>query len=174
MPLVFKWNPRKADLNLKKHVLSFAEAAVVFGDPLARIFTDEAHSASEPREIIIGHLSSRKLALVCFARQRKKQSGSSVLGLLQGKSSAIMKNTSHPKIRAKSSAELRPEYRFDYATSKPNRFATGSQGETVAVLLDPDVARVFKNAHSVNAVLRALLTTMPGRRKPVPRLTEDR
>jgi hypothetical protein len=31
------------------------------------------------------------------------------------------------------------------------------------VTLDPDVARVFKSAESVNAVLRALLTTMPTR-----------
>jgi hypothetical protein len=38
----------------------------------------------------------------------------------------------------------------------------------VALLLDPDVARVFKNAESVNAVLRALMTTMPARRTPSP------
>lgn len=72
MPLLFKWNPRKAALNLRKHRLSFTEAAVVFSDPLARIFTDETHSVSEPREIIIGHLSSRKLALVCFTEMEKE------------------------------------------------------------------------------------------------------
>ena len=66
MPPVFEWNPRKADLNLKKHRLGFVEAVSIFSDPLARIFADEGHSAAEPREIIIGHLSSRKLALVCF------------------------------------------------------------------------------------------------------------
>jgi hypothetical protein len=33
--------------------------------------------------------------------------------------------------------------------------------DSVAILLEPDVARVFKNAKSVNAVLRALLATMP-------------
>jgi uncharacterized DUF497 family protein len=67
MPLLFVWNPRKADLNLKKHRLSFAEAAsAVFSDPLARIFADDSHSVAEPREIIIGHSSSGKLALLCF------------------------------------------------------------------------------------------------------------
>jgi len=39
----------------------------------------------------------------------------------------------------------------------------------VAVLLDPDVARVFQSAESVNAVLRALVATMPSRRTPTER-----
>lgn len=61
---------------------------------------------------------------------------------------------------------MRPEYRFDYAKAKPNRFAGRVQKGSVAVLLDPDVARVFTDAESVNAVLRALMTTMPVRRAP--------
>ena len=56
--------------------------------------------------------------------------------------------------------------RFDYTKAKPNRFAERAQPGSVAVLLDPDVAQVFKNAESVNAVLRALVATMPSRRLP--------
>ena len=59
------------------------------------------------------------------------------------KNGKIMKSTSQT------------EYRFDYANSKPNRFAGRVPHGAVAVLLDPDVARVFRNAESVNAVLRA-------------------
>ena len=77
-----------------------------------------------------------------------------------------MKNTSRIKTKAKPSEDLRPEYEFDYTAAKPNRFAGATQPGAVAVLLDPDVAEVFKNGNSVNEVLRALLTTMPGRRKP--------
>jgi len=69
-----------------------------------------------------------------------------------------MKST--PRTRAKADG-LEPEYRFDYPKAKPNRFAGATQPGAVAVLLDPDVAQVFKNGHSVNAALRALLTTMP-------------
>ena len=65
--------------------------------------------------------------------------------------------------------ELRSEYRFDYAKAKPNRFAERIRKGSVAVLLDPDVARVFTDAESVNAVLRALMTTMPARRAPAAR-----
>ena len=78
-----------------------------------------------------------------------------------------MKNTSQVKTKAKRSADSRQEYRFDYSKAKSNRFARRAQQGSVAVLLDPDVARIFKNAESVNAVLRALMTTMPTQRTPV-------
>ena len=50
----------------------------------------------------------------------------------------------------------------DYTNTKakPNRFAGRARPGSVAVLLDPDVARVFQSAKSVNAVLRALVATM--------------
>ena len=78
-----------------------------------------------------------------------------------------MKNTSRPKAKPKPkpSEDLQPEYKLDYTAAKPNRFAGATHPGAVAVLLDPDVAEVFKNGNSVNEVLRALLTTMPGRRK---------
>lgn len=52
MPRVFRWDPAKAATNLRKHHVSFDEALTVFGDPLARIFDDEAHSSAELRELI--------------------------------------------------------------------------------------------------------------------------
>jgi uncharacterized DUF497 family protein len=71
MSSVFEWDWRKARANLRKHRVSFAEAVSVFGDPLARIFVDEDHSTSEPREIIIGHSAPRRLLLVCFTELAK-------------------------------------------------------------------------------------------------------
>ena len=80
-----------------------------------------------------------------------------------------MKSTPQTKANLKRAAVLRSEYRFDYTKAKPNRFAERTQPGAVAVLLDPDVARVFKSGESVNAVLRALMTTMPARRAPASR-----
>jgi hypothetical protein len=74
-----------------------------------------------------------------------------------------MKSTSQIKRKAKPANQLRAEYRFDYTKARPNRFAKRAQPGSVAVLLDPDVADVFKSAESVNAVLRALMATMPER-----------
>jgi len=72
MPLAFEWNPRKAELNLRKHKLSFADAASVFSDPFARIFADDVHSANEQREIVVGHLASRRLVLVYLSGSREE------------------------------------------------------------------------------------------------------
>ncbi len=65
----------------------------------------------------------------------------------------------------KTSETLRPEYRFDYTKARPNRFAGRGVSKSVVVLLDPDVAKVFKNAESVNSVLRAILAAVPVKRK---------
>ena len=56
---------------------------------------------------------------------------------------------------------LQSEYRFDYNKAKPNRFAGKLDENQVVVILDPDIARVFKSSENVNAVLRALIETMP-------------
>jgi hypothetical protein len=74
-----------------------------------------------------------------------------------------MKRTSQTKNKARRTDGLKAEYRFDYSKAKPNRFAGRVPPGAVAILLDPDVARVFKNADSVNAILRAVLTNLPAR-----------
>jgi uncharacterized protein len=51
---------------LQKNGLRFQDARAVFSDPLARILPDDRHSEGEQREIIIGHLQNRRLALVVF------------------------------------------------------------------------------------------------------------
>jgi hypothetical protein len=76
----------------------------------------------------------------------------------------IMKRTSSPKAKRSRSNGFQAEYQFDYSKAKPNRFAGRVCPGSMAVLLDPDVARVFRDAESVNTVLRALLATMPARR----------
>jgi len=57
--------------------------------------------------------------------------------------------------------EMRDEYQFDYSRAKPNRFADKIGQDQLMVVLDPDVAAVFKTPESVNRVLRALITSMP-------------
>ncbi len=71
-PIEFEWDPRKAAANARKHGVTFEEAASVFGDPLAAIFTDEAHSTGELREIIIGHSERNRLLLVSFAERAER------------------------------------------------------------------------------------------------------
>jgi hypothetical protein len=59
--------------------------------------------------------------------------------------------------------ELRDEYQFDYRKAKPNRFAAALKKGGRLVVLEPEVAAAFQESGAVNAVLRALLQTMPQR-----------
>jgi uncharacterized DUF497 family protein len=63
----FEWDPVQAVTNLRNYGVSFEEAATAFKDPLARIHSDPDHSASELREILIGHSAQGRLVLVAFA-----------------------------------------------------------------------------------------------------------
>ena len=69
------------------------------------------------------------------------------------------------------SEELRAVYEFDYTQAKPNRFAQSMQQGGRLVVLDPEVAAVFQGSGAVNAVLRALLATMP--KQPDPGAAHD-
>ena len=72
-----------------------------------------------------------------------------------------MKKTPVSKPRKQVADDLRPEYHFDYSKARPNRFAGRSQGERLVVVLDPDVAQVFRTPEAVNAALRSLIASMP-------------
>ena len=64
MHLHFEWDAKKAASNLRKHGVSFEEAAEVFRDPLALSLFDENHSQSEERWITLGQAGDRKLVVV--------------------------------------------------------------------------------------------------------------
>ena len=49
--MIYEWDPEKAEVNFRKHAVSFEEAATVFRDPLAVTYPDPDHSDEEEREI---------------------------------------------------------------------------------------------------------------------------
>ena len=60
----FEWDEEKASENLRKHNVSFAEAATVFADPLGATVSDPDHSAEEDRLITIGLSIQSRLLIV--------------------------------------------------------------------------------------------------------------
>jgi hypothetical protein len=72
-----------------------------------------------------------------------------------------MKKTRPAKKPRPHDEDMLPEYRFDYRKARPNRFVTRIKQGSRVVVIDPDVAEVFADRESVNAVLRALIETMP-------------
>jgi uncharacterized DUF497 family protein len=60
----FEWDSKKATANVKKHGVTFQEAATIFGDPLAITFDDPDHSMSENRYITFGLSLQKRLIVV--------------------------------------------------------------------------------------------------------------
>jgi hypothetical protein len=82
-----------------------------------------------------------------------------------------MKKTPNRKKSKSTGDDLKAEYRFDYRNAKPNRFAAAMSEGTVAVVLEPDVAAVFKSSQAVNSFLRSVISAMPESQTPKRGLT---
>lgn len=70
-----------------------------------------------------------------------------------------MKET--PTSKSRKTQEMASEYRFDYKKAKPNRFAARMKDEPLIVMIEPDVAKVFKSSEQVNKALRAIISAIP-------------
>ena len=60
----FEWDPHKAEINFRKHGISFDEAGSVFLDRLALSGLDPEHSVGESRYITFGTSSLNRLLSV--------------------------------------------------------------------------------------------------------------
>jgi len=65
----FEWNPQKAEINSKKHGVSFEEASSVFGDTLSVTYPDPKHSISEERFIMIGLSDKQRVLIIRLVRE---------------------------------------------------------------------------------------------------------
>ena len=60
----FEWDAEKAASNLKKHGVSFQEAATAFGDPFSATIADPDHSEDEDRYVLLGETYQGRLVVV--------------------------------------------------------------------------------------------------------------
>lgn len=65
----FIWNPGKAAKNLRRHGISFHEAATVFSDPLSTTVYDPDHSVEENRYITVGVSRNYRVIMVAHTEQ---------------------------------------------------------------------------------------------------------
>lgn len=63
---MFQWDPEKAKANLRKHGVSFEEAASLFSNPQTLVWADNTHSIDEPRSIAIGISTNDRVLAVVF------------------------------------------------------------------------------------------------------------
>jgi uncharacterized DUF497 family protein len=67
--LIFVWDKKKAAANLRKHGVSFEEAATAFGDPLSLTIPNPDHSIDEDRFVLMGESSKGRLLAVAHTEQ---------------------------------------------------------------------------------------------------------
>lgn len=65
----FAWDAEKADANVKKHRVSFHEAATVLEDLLSTTFPDAAHSEEEVRFLTIGASAEGRVLVVAHTER---------------------------------------------------------------------------------------------------------
>ena len=70
--LIFEWDERKAKQNIRKHGVSFEEAATVFGDQFSITIYDPLHSEDEDRFVILGMSSKNRLLVVVHTERGNK------------------------------------------------------------------------------------------------------
>ena len=69
----FEWDPEKAAVNLRKHGVSFDEAATAFSDPFARIDFDPDNSEDEDRFILLGLSTAARTLVVCHCYREDEE-----------------------------------------------------------------------------------------------------
>ena len=65
----FEWDAHKAVANVRRHGVSFGDAATVFGDPFARTIADPDHSTDEARFATIGLTARGTLVVVAHTER---------------------------------------------------------------------------------------------------------
>jgi uncharacterized DUF497 family protein len=70
--VTYEWDTAKAAANVRKHGVSFEEAASVFLDPAALTFLDPDHSENEERAITIGRSARQRVLFVAHTEREDR------------------------------------------------------------------------------------------------------
>jgi uncharacterized DUF497 family protein len=162
----FEWDGEKAEANLRKHGVSFAEAVTVFGDPFSMNMSDPDHSDGEDRFIVMGMSDRYRLWLYPTRTGHRERESLALDWQLEMNGNNMKKSKGKARPLGSDEDTMRPEYDFSQAVRGVTaaRYAEG----TNVVLLDPDVAAIFPDTRAVNEALRTIvrLTRTASRRRP--------
>ena len=71
---IFEWDRGKNLSNIRKHGITFKNAAKAFFDPNAEIYDDEEHSQNEERFVLIGMDENERILTVCHCYRGSNES----------------------------------------------------------------------------------------------------
>lgn len=72
MKLIFEWDEAKANINFKKHNVSFEEGKTIFNDPFLFTFPDDKHSSEEERFLDIGLSANGRVLILTHTERHGK------------------------------------------------------------------------------------------------------
>jgi uncharacterized protein len=84
-PLDVTWDALKAQANIAKHGITFAQAASVLLDPLAVTVFDAPHSQEEDRWFTLGTSSDGKLLAVAHTYQQHSDSAPTTVRIISAR-----------------------------------------------------------------------------------------
>jgi len=149
-----RYDPRKAEENLRKHGVSFEEAAEAMRDIFAAVCQDRK-SEYEDRYLLICQTKNRQTLLVCYAIE------DDIARLISARNATPAEKRRYMNEKEMiRDTPIEPEDDMlpDYSHLKGWR---RNQFKFVrlcaSVTLDPDVYNVFRTSEQVNAALRELI-----------------
>ena len=150
MPLTFEWDPRKERSNLAKHGVGFEQASTIFGDRSSLTIPDPEHSQTEERYITIGRAFTGKLLVVVHTER-----GNNIRIISARRASRRERKFMKKSSNKSEQRQMRPEY--DFSQGERGKYARRYAEGTNVVVLEPDVAKVFRSSKAVNASLRKII-----------------
>jgi uncharacterized protein len=85
LPLQVTWDPLKAEANIAKHGVTFAEGSTVLLDPLAVTLFDAEHSQNEERWFTLGSTSEGKLLAVSHTYHENPESAQAEVRIISAR-----------------------------------------------------------------------------------------
>lgn len=145
-----EWNTDKELKNIEKHGVDFTEAMTVFGDPLELTISDPKHSIDEFRFLSIGYSFLNRLLVVSYTeREDSTRIISAQTASLKGE---LINQVNEEDIMFEE---------YDFSKGVRGKHYKQYRKGTNLVLLNPEMAQIFKDSASVNAALKMLVQIAP-------------
>jgi len=150
MPLTFEWDPRKERSNLAKHGVGFEQASTILATdrrsrfliPRIRRQKSVTSPSAERSQVNCSLLSTPNEAIIFVSLAQRAPVDENV---------SFMKKLSNKSEQR----QMRPEY--DFSQGERGKYARRYAQGTNVIVLEPDVAKVFRSSKAVNASLRKII-----------------
>lgn len=91
----FEWDPKKEEINIRKHGITFEQASYVFSDPYALNKYDEEHSEQEDRWLLLG--KSMNEVILVVVHTFKDQDGIELVRIISARKASNNENKEYQR-----------------------------------------------------------------------------